>query len=479
MEKVFSFIRQHDMIHPGEKIVLGVSGGADSVCLLFVLLEYGKRIPLELAVVHVNHGIREDAGEDAAYVEELCRSQGIPYYPIEENVRVLAATQKCSEEDAGRRLRYAAFREVAGRIGATKIAVAHNADDQAETMLLHLFRGSGLRGLRGIEPVREDIIRPLLCLERREIEEYLRTRGIVWRTDSTNATDEYTRNRIRHHILSYVEEQVSEKAVAHMCRTAELISETEKYMAQQTMEAAALCVEKITTGGAWKKDGGVTTGGAGKKDGGVTTGSVIDVEGFGALPEVLQKRVLLKLLEELSPTGKDISGVHVEDVRGLFAGKGNRQICLPFGIVCRRQYTKVILETEDGQESTPAVLPEPEYRIFDYEQGVKIPENKYTKWFDYDKIQRIPSIRFRQTGDYLTLSDGLGNRIHKSLKDYMVTEKIPRELRDRIPVLAQEHHVIWLIGYRISEYYKVDKNTKRILQVKIKKTLTEDEMEEA
>lgn len=101
MEKVFSFIRQHDMIHPGEKIVLGVSGGADSVCLLFVLLEYGKRIPLELAVVHVNHGIREDAGEDAAYVEELCRSQGIPYYPIEENVRVLAATQNVPKKMRG------------------------------------------------------------------------------------------------------------------------------------------------------------------------------------------------------------------------------------------------------------------------------------------------------------------------------------------------------------------------------------------
>ncbi|MGN0403338.1 MAG: tRNA lysidine(34) synthetase TilS [Acetatifactor sp.] len=450
MEKVFSFIRQYEMIHPGDKVVLGVSGGADSVCLLFVLLEYSRRVPLELAVVHINHGIRADAGADAAYVEGLCRSLGIPFFLVEKDVKALAAALKCSEEDAGRRLRYGAFREIAGQLGATKIAVAHNADDRAETMLLHLFRGSGLKGLRGIEPVRDDIIRPLLCLERKEIEEYLKDKGISWRTDSTNNTDAYARNRIRHHILPYAEEQISGKVVAHMCRTAELLSETEKYMSQQTEEARRQCVE----------------------------GNCIDVAKFKALPGVLQKRLLLELLEELSPTGKDISAVHVEDVRGLFEGTGNRQICLPFGIIFKRQYRKVLMEVKDTGEEEPVRLPSLEYQTIMYGPGMEIPENKYTKWFDYDKIKEAPTLRFRQTGDYLTVSDGRGNIIHKSLKDYMVTEKIPRELRDSIPVLAEGRHILWLIGYRISEYYKVNQNTKYVMQVKLKENCAEEELEE-
>ena len=427
------------MVQPGDRLILGISGGADSVCLLFLLLEYRKRTALDLAVVHVNHGIRQEAAEDAGYVERLCREQGLPFYLIQGDVRSLAAEEKCSEEDAGRRLRYRAFRETAERLGGGKIAVAHNANDRAETMLLHLFRGSGLRGLCGIEPVREDIIRPLLCLERREIEEYLRQRGIPWRNDATNEQDKYTRNRIRHHILPYAEREVSEQAVSHMCRTADILSETESYLRQQTREARLRCV---------KEDG-------------------IDAADFRELPSVIQKRILLEILEELSPTGKDIFAVHVRDVLGLFEKEGNRSVCLPGGIRFCRQYGKVVWSRrEEGEE--PLSLPELEFSDFFVKNQEEVPTNQYTKWFDYDKIKESPEVRFRQTGDYLTLSDGKGNMIHKSLKDYMVTEKIPREIRGRIPVLAEGSHVLWLIGYRISEYYKVDRNTKHILQVKLK-----------
>lgn len=462
-EKVFSFIERYGMIQPEDKIILGVSGGADSVCLLFLLLEYRKKMPIELAAVHVNHGIRPDAGEDAAYVEKICKAQDIPFFLVEEDVRDLAAGEKCSEEDAGRRLRYRAFRETMRRVGGTKIAVAHNAEDRAETMLLHLFRGSGLRGLCGIEPVRGDIIRPVLCLERNEIVDYLRERGIDWRTDSTNEGDAYTRNRIRHHILPYAEREVSEGAVIHMCRTADMISETEDYLRQQTAAAKERCMQ----------DGS------------------IKVAAFSELPVILQKRVILDLLEELSPTGKDISAVHVEDVRKLFAGAGNRSVSLPFGIRFRRRYGEVIPEhpgqdmpgAVDGaatgaEAGLPSALPKLTYDILSRETCGKISEKKYTKWFDCDKIQEAPVLRFRQTGDYLTISDGNGRMIHKSLKDYMITEKIPREMRGKIPVLAEKNHILWLIGYRISEYYKVDGNTRRILQVKIEMSCDGSETEE-
>lgn len=458
-EKVFSFMEARAMVQPGDKVILGVSGGADSVCLLFLLLEYRKKLPMELAVVHVNHGLRPDAGADAAYVETLCRAQGVPFFLVEEDVGKLAAEEKCSEEDAGRRLRYRAFREVMQREGGTKVAVAHNAEDRAETMLLHLFRGSGLRGLCGIEPVRGDVIRPILCLERGEVEAYLRERGIAWRTDSTNDGDAHTRNRIRHHVLPYAQREVSGRAVAHMCRTADLISETEDFLRQQTALARERCM----------RDGNV------------------NVEAFSELPAVLQKRVILELLEELSPTGKDVSAVHVEDVRRLFAEAGNRSVSLPFGIRFRRRYGEVIPErplkgvahgeAPDGETDVPP-LPNVTLEILPRKTGGKIPEKKYTKWFDCDKIKGVPTLRFRQTGDYLTISDGRGRMVHKSLKDYMITEKIPREERGRVPVLAEGNHVLWLVGYRISEYYKVDGSTRRILQARIGMDCEDDGTEE-
>ena len=438
-EKVFSFMEENHMVQHGDKIILGVSGGADSVCLLFLLLEYRKRTAFEMAVVHVNHGLRGRAAEeDARYVEDLCKQWKLPFYPVKGDVRSLATEEKCSEEDAGRRLRYRAFGQAAEKFGGTKIGVAHNSNDRAETMLLHLFRGSGLKGLCGMEPVRENIIRPLLCLEREEIEAYLQERNIPWCTDSTNGEDNYTRNRIRHHILPYAEEEISEKSVSHMCRTAELLSETEDYLRQQTAEAGKRCI----------------------------SGNRIDTETFKELHPVLQKRVLLAILENLSPTGKDIAAVHVQDVLTLFERRGNRSICLPFGIRFRRQYDEVIFGNGRESEQQKA-LPEFDFSEIFLKNREEVPRNEYTKWFDYDKIKESPVVRFRQTGDYLTISDGKGNVIHKSLKDYMITEKVPREMRDRIPVLAEGSHVLWLIGYRISEYYKIDRNTKRILQVKL------------
>lgn len=466
-QKVFSYIEKHGMITAGEKIVVGVSGGADSVCLLLLLLEYRKKVPLSLAVVHVNHGIRADAGEDARYVERLCEEREIPFYLRERNVRSLAAAQKRSEEDAGRRVRYEAFSEVAKLLGGAKLAVAHHQGDNAETMLFHLFRGSGLKGLCGIAPVRDKIIRPILCLQREEIEAYLKERHMVWRTDSTNDGDEYSRNRIRHHILPYAEKEIAQGAVSHMCRTAELLTETEDYLRLQTAAAARQCVTTVEEGKRYE----------------------IRVSLFQTQHAALQKRILFAVAKRLSPTGKDISTVHVEDVLTLFSCgencsrncNSNRSIRLPFGITAKRRYETVIMERGQEQESgtgSAELLDKLKISTVFPIKGQEVPKNKYTKWFDYDKIEESPVIRFRRTGDYLTLTDGKGKLIHKALKDYMITEKIPRELRDRIPVVASGSHVLWLVGYRISEYFKVRENTNRILQVELKRDCPWGETEE-
>ena len=444
-------MREHQMLTPGDRVVAGISGGADSVCLLFVLSAWKEQYGLELAAAHINHGIREDAGEDARFVEALCRQLCIPFYLKETDVHKLAEEQKCSEEEAGRNFRYQTFEEVAQEFSAEKIAVAHNLNDRSETMLFHLFRGSGIKGLAGIPPVRGKIIRPLLCVEREEIETYLAGKGQKFCQDSTNGEDVYTRNRIRHHILPYVEREIVSGCVRHMGQTAALLAETEDYLSLQTEDAVRACVDRHENG------------------------YCLDREVFLTYHPAIRRRVLFELVKKLSPGQKDISKIHVEELLELFQREGNGQIHLPFGICGRRIYGKVCLEQGVFPEKKPDLSEiKMELQVFpisdlpqNNENSLIFPQNQYTKWFDYDKMKKSPELRTRSGGDYLTIRDQKGELHHKKLKEYMVTEKIPQDQRDRIPVLAEDSHVIWLVGYRISEYYKVSENTKQVLQVQL------------
>lgn len=489
------------MLCPGDRVAVGVSGGADSVCLLFLLLALRRRMDLSLAAVHVNHGIRKEAPEDARYVEKLCAEQDVAFFLAERDVEKEAKALKCSLEEAGRRARYEAFEQAAESFRADKIAVAHNSNDRGETMLFHLFRGSGIRGLGSIRPVRDHIIRPLLCLERREIEAYLADIGISYCRDASNDEDIYTRNRIRRHILPYVEKEIAPGCILHMAQTAELLSEAEDYLEEQTLAAAEGCA-------------------ACRGQGGADSRYEISVEGLLQCHSFLQKRVLFHLVKALSPHAKDISRVHIESLLGLFAGEGSRRVCLPFGIVGRREYGRVILERESDAgmampagptsacqmimplcgQSMPARQSMPtrqagvffwgnfraEYAILDnsVEKNQEIPQNEYTKWFDCDKIIKSPEIRTRRSGDYLTLADKEGKLIHQSLKDFLINRKIPAGERNSIPLLADGSHILWVVGYRVSEYYKVSGHTQHILQVQLdnaqaKGMETEDEDDRA
>lgn len=493
-KKVFAYIEEQGMIVPGDRIVAGVSGGADSVCLLLLLQAYGRKVPLSLAVVHVEHGIREDAMEDARYVEGLCGQMGIPFFLTRRDVRSLALEEGCSEEDAGRRVRYQAFRQVAERMFGGKVAVAHNSNDNAETMLFHLFRGSGIKGISGIPPMREEggtgIIRPILCLERGEVEAYLRERQVAWRTDSTNSGDDYCRNRIRHHILSYVQQEIAAGAVRHMEQTARQLRETESYLAEQTENALRTCLlqrEDARDNVRLPEPAGVRD--IGRIPGSAESGSgryVLDVAAFRGFHEVLQKRMLFGLLKQLSPLKKDISAVHVHDTLTLFTREGNRTITLPFGITAWRQYGQVVLErrAEPRWQAQPVTVPlgeeifqtpflcplgsrdKLEFTAFYIKKDQEVPKNQCTKWFDYDKMKECVVVRSRREGDFFTISDGAGNVVRKSLKKYMIAEKIPKQLRDEIPVVVMGSHILWLVGRRISEHFKVDGNTRRVLQVK-------------
>ncbi len=469
-EKVFSFIRAHEMISSGDKVIVGVSGGADSVCLLFMLLEWSKVIPLDIIVAHINHGIRKEAACDADYVKSLCESHNIPFYQEEIDVLQKASDEKISEEEAGRMVRYEVFERAAQLYGATKIAVAHNNNDRAETMLFHLFRGSGITGLSSIRPKRDHIIRPILCLERKEIETCLNQREIAYCLDYTNEQDTYTRNRIRHHILPYAEQEVAGGCVSHMGKTADMLMEIDEYLEEQTQVAYNQCV---------------------------TLGSeahskcyIIAIEEFQKCHNVIQKRLLFRLVKSITPNHQNISNTHIMDAMTLFTKEGNRIFSLPHSIRCRREYENVIIQQQQEINNFGGIISQTidleqilqgnqEFLIENYGKIVfsiiscdkleDIPSNQYTKWFDYDKMKKSLMLRTRQTGDYISIRGQNSDIIHKTVKDYMLSEKIPREQRQQILLLTENSHVIWVVGHRISEYYKVNRNTKRVLQVQLRR----------
>ncbi len=475
IEKVSGYMEKFHMISEGDVVAAGVSGGADSMCLLLVLSAIRKTIPFRLLVVHVNHLIRTDAAEDALFVKKMCVKLNIPFYLVEKDVKAVAKARHVSTEEAGRQIRYDAFVQVLQKeapdaygCNKAKIAVAHNMNDRAETMLFHLFRGSGLTGLAGIRPVRDKgqepkVIRPLLGVTRNEIEDFLTKNHMTWCTDYTNEEDGYTRNRIRHHILPFAEKEIAAGAVANMGRAADILSEAEDFIQGETKKVYEDCI-------------------IGKN----APAEVFLAEKLLQYPPFLQKQVIMYGLERIIPARKDITSAHVEEIRTLFTNRKNRELHLPCRITARREYEKVVIEKNPaenpaagtqkfsvklpgpGEEPLRIFLSETEYmefRVEYFEKSTNIPENQYTKWLDYDKIKKSLTIRTRQTGDYFFFNQAFNK---KSIQNYMVENKIPKTQRDRIWLLAEEEHILWIVGHRISSYCKINENTKCILQVQLK-----------
>lgn len=475
MERVRDYMERERMAETGSRIVAGVSGGADSVCLLYLLTGLAEEFGWRIAVVHVNHRIRPEAAEDARYVEKLCKALFVPFYLKETDVEGLAKEQGMSVEEAGRKARYEAFSEAAERFGADRIAVAHNRNDRAETLLFHLFRGTGLAGMGSIRPVRGNVIRPLLCLGREEIEGWLAERRIAWRIDESNVTDTYTRNRIRNHILPYARQAVCQGADIHLAQEAELLSATADYVLRMTREAMGRCVKEESR-----------------------ERTEIDVHAFLREDGLLQGHMLLEALKRLSGGGKDLGTSHVAAVRGLFEKQGGRRVLLPCGLEAVRSFDRVILrnpaereERQRGQgraEEQKDILPSREISLtgpireckrgeivlpglgfleFSLETGgflAPIEQKTYTKWFDYDKIESL-AVRTRRPGDYLCINEELQR---KSLKEYLIQERIPAWERDRIPLLADGSHILWVVGHRISSAVKVREDTKKVLRIHIR-----------
>ena len=460
-QKVKAYVERFHMIEPKDTIVLGVSGGADSVCLLKILARWKEVWGISLWAVHVHHQLRgEEADADERFVRELCEKEGIPCQVFHEDVQGMAQKEKIGLEEAGRVARYRCFATVCEDVGGGKIALAHHQDDLAETMLHHLVRGTGMAGLCSLKPISGNRIRPLLCLEKGEILAYLEAAGQSWRTDSSNLEDDYTRNRIRHHVLEELKIEVNPRAVKHMAQLSEELEEARAVLAQVAAEKRRQYVRENENG-------------------------MLLTEELKNEPELISRQIVHELLKEISGKQKDLTRIHVEAVQELWNRQVGARRDLPYGMQARRTYDGIYLErkaekyAEQDLEKS-AMIPitvqsaEPEsFRIGELTLTAnliprnfrEIPEKKYTKWFDYDKIKQTLVIRHRQPGDRICLFDRGGS---KKLKDYLIDRKIPAQKRDQLWLLADGSDILWIIGDRISAAYKVTAESQRILQAEIK-----------
>ena len=440
-QKVKAYVKKWHMLQKEDSVIAGISGGADSVCLLFMLLKLQKELGFALMAVHVNHGIRgAEAERDEAYVKRLCRQWNVRLKVYRENVPAYAKEHGMTEEEAGRDIRRTCFCKVLKEWGGTKIALAHHENDNVETLLWNLCRGTGIRGLGGIAPVNDVWIRPLLCVKRREIESYLKKRGISYCTDTTNADRRYMRNRIRMDVIPYLEDCVNTESVSHMGKTMERMYELEQYILEEVGQYKESC-----TG--WKN---------GRR--------IIRQTEYTKIPKALRDNVLHEILCETAGRRKDIEEVHVQMLRDLFTKQVGTRIDLPYGVTAIRPYDGVRFEKN---------IPEASYagdenelfsiRVFDREPGnVTFPEKIYTKWFDYDIIKNTVKIRHRIAGDSIVINR-YGGR--KKLKQYFTDQKIPQEDRDKIWIAADGDEVLWIVGYRQSQKYQITEKTTKILEI--------------
>ena len=447
LKKTAAYMKQQHMGTAGEKIVLGLSGGMDSVCLFHVLYDLGY----DLEAVHVNHGIRgAEADRDEAFVKELCMQYGVPVHCFCFDIPAISKEKHLTEEEAGRMVRRQVFEEVARQLGGARIALAHHGNDRAETFLFHLSRGTGVKGLGTMKPVDGDYIRPLLWAQRSDIEAYVAKQGYGFVEDSTNQGTDYTRNKIRHEILPLLE-TINPKSTVHICSAAEKLSAVSAFIDR---EAEKLCRLSAVF---FEKE--------------------VHILKFAFLQgdEVLRVPVLQKCVEYLTGSLANITEEHWNRVLELFEMQTGREIQLPCRLSTVRTYEGIrIFFREDSCALEPVEITGEGTYVFGgasfrvsveaWDERKTFPIKSYTKCFDYDKISKNVCLRTREPGDYLEINKDHGK---KSLQDYLVNEKVAKENRDNIVLLADGSHILWVVGKRISEYYKVTKDTKRVLTVEV------------
>ncbi|MDO8476307.1 MAG: tRNA lysidine(34) synthetase TilS [Candidatus Rokubacteria bacterium] len=446
-------IRRSGMLRGGEAVLVAVSGGADSVALLDVLGALAPELRLTLQVVHVHHGLRPEADADAGFAGGLCARLGIPFHL--ERVSVTREPPWDGLEAEARRARYGAFREVARRVGAQRVATAHTADDQAETVLMRLLEGAGPRGLAGIAPVRGIFIRPFLGARRADIEAHLRARGLAWVEDASNSDPRFLRNRIRHEVLPFLAEAVEPGLVEHLARSAALV----RAMVDDLERVAARELPRLGRRGA--------------------AGWVLSVADLAGLPGEAAAETVRQAARDLGHSGA-LRGHAQKALRGLLVPGARRGALRSGGVIVERsgRWLRV------GQGRLPALaahefpvpgeLPLPEVglvldaRCFDRAPGYAAPREAARAAFDADLLPSRLHVRGRRRGDRFA---PFGGPAERRLKSFLIDAGVPRWERDRVPLVEAGGDIIWVAGLRRGQAAPVGPGTRRILEVTLRSPL--------
>ena len=425
VELALSAIKKWNMLSYNDKIIVGLSGGADSVALLHFLVSLRKKYSLWIIAVHINHGLRGNASDmDEHFSKQLCAQIDVPFANYRFDLKEESKKLGFSIEETGRALRYECFDKERIRINADKIAIAHTKNDQAETILFNFFRGSGLKGLTGIPPVRGNIIRPFIYCAREDIEHYCHTHKLPYRTDSTNYETDYTRNKIRLELIPYIQNKINPAMIDTVTQNAELIYEEDLYLNKLACDALSLCRISPCT---------------------------LNVDQLLSYPDCIQRRVLRIFYHEICGSIKNLSSLHTESMLSLAKGNTGKKIMLPHGVLIRKIYANLIfsLEENKNEKKTEDFC----YNLV-YNEWVELKElglfATYSsnppgcaecQSFNLNLADTSLVLRNRRPGDVIYFNSIKG---HKKIKDFFIDRKIPPDMRAGCALLAFGSEILWI-----------------------------------
>ena len=458
--KVIETLKRENLIEKDDKIIVALSGGPDSVCLLHVLCKLREEYGFTLYAAHLNHQIRGTlAHQDALYAMTLSTKLGVRCFIKSLDVPSYAKDKKMTLEEAARVLRYDMLFRLKEELGADKIAVAHNLDDQAETVMMRIMRGTGLNGLKGMEYKRPDgIIRPLMDVLKSDIETYCRENQLNPKIDHTNLEDEYTRNKIRIHLLPYIQREYASNIKEILSRMANGLREDSAFienLAEGKFQTIAGVLDEDTVR--------------------------IDLELLELEDISIIKRIIRNAYKTLEGSYNGLETVHLDDILELIQNqKNDAKINLPKGIIADKKSNYLYITRKEIKSSLVEYEVEiPINKVIILEElGIKIEAHRISKEkskmfstgansksFDVDKISGKLVIRNRRNGDKIKPL-GLGGT--KKIKDILIDSKVPLENRNNIPIICDDEKILWLVGHCISEEAKISESTEEVIRISIK-----------
>jgi tRNA(Ile)-lysidine synthase len=455
LEKYERFIRAQKLFLPGSRILIAVSGGMDSMALLDLFSMIRKSWSLRLAAAHVQHGIRgEEAEDDEAFVAATCRHYGLPFLSAATDAPSYCRTCRVSLETGSRLLRHSILTTFASRLCFDFIALAHQADDQAETILLNLIRGAGLRGMAGMRARRDMFVRPLLFATRQEIEIHCRMRKLFYRMDSTNLDTSFRRNRMRWRILSNLKHEFGEHVTGSICRAGDAVREAESVMEHHAIRAFRKTVRQISP-----------------------DEIALDIHQFLQYFKGIQKAVLIHLFEAVPFIGRRPGRIELERLLWLAEyGKSGSGFPLARAVVVVKSGFSLIIQRKHGRGPVvpveigrPVVFQEAEIRFTSkmvpwHKDKTVVRNNPNVAFLDGEAAEPPYALRQYRPGDWFI---PLGMTGKKKLHDFFIDQKVPNYRRNHIPLFTVNRGIAWVGGLRLDERFKVTGKTKRVLKLEI------------